>query len=147
MALAATIITAVVTLITSLTSSILVFKSEQKKIAIDHERLQNEQIEKQEKKMQDLEDNILGVLAEHKKTYVNEINNVHDSIAELRANSQQFQAVMEVRLEHMTGEFKDMKIEVREHNNFAKRMPVVEEQIKVANHRIEDLEHANQKKD
>lgn len=32
--------------------------------------------------------------------------------------------------------------EVREHNNFAKRMPVVEEQIKVANHRIEDLEQA-----
>lgn len=30
--------------------------------------------------------------------------------------------------------------EVREHNNFAKRMPVVEEQIKVINHRITDLE-------
>lgn len=30
--------------------------------------------------------------------------------------------------------------EVRSHNNFARRMPVVEEQIKVINHRIEDLE-------
>lgn len=30
--------------------------------------------------------------------------------------------------------------EVKEHNNFARRMPVVEEQIKVINHRIEDLE-------
>ena len=30
--------------------------------------------------------------------------------------------------------------EVREHNNFARRMPVVEEQIKVINHRIQDLE-------
>ena len=29
---------------------------------------------------------------------------------------------------------------VAEHNNFARRMPIVEEQIKVANHRIEDLE-------
>lgn len=29
---------------------------------------------------------------------------------------------------------------VAEHNNFARRMPVVEEQIKVENHRIEDLE-------
>lgn len=29
---------------------------------------------------------------------------------------------------------------VKEHNNFAKRMPVVEEQIKVINHRIDDLE-------
>ena len=30
--------------------------------------------------------------------------------------------------------------EVREHNNFARRMPVVEEQIKSINHRIKDLE-------
>lgn len=32
--------------------------------------------------------------------------------------------------------------EVREHNNFAKRMPVVEEQIKVINHRLKDLENS-----
>ena len=29
---------------------------------------------------------------------------------------------------------------VSKHNNFAGRMPVVEEQIKVINHRLEDLE-------
>lgn len=29
---------------------------------------------------------------------------------------------------------------VAEHNNFAKRMPVIEEQIKVINHRLQDLE-------
>ena len=50
----------------------------------------------------------------------------------LMAN-QKTQAVMETRLDELTRE-------VREHNNFAKRMPVVEEQIKVINHRIEDLE-------
>ena len=33
---------------------------------------------------------------------------------------------------------------VAEHNNFARRMPVVEEQIKVANHRIEDLERKSE---
>ena len=32
---------------------------------------------------------------------------------------------------------------VDEHNNFARRMPVVEEQIKVINHRISDLEERN----
>ncbi|MBQ8181848.1 MAG: hypothetical protein IJ010_07765 [Ruminococcus sp.] len=32
---------------------------------------------------------------------------------------------------------------VAEHNNFARRMPVVEEQIKVINHRIEDLERGD----
>lgn len=29
---------------------------------------------------------------------------------------------------------------VAEHNNYARRMPVVEEQIKVINHRLQDLE-------
>ena len=43
------------------------------------------------------------------------------------------QAITETKLDELTRE-------VREHNNFATRMPVVEEQIKVANHRIEDLE-------
>jgi len=43
------------------------------------------------------------------------------------------QAVTDTKLEELTRE-------VREHNNFAKRMPVVEEQIKVINHRIDDLE-------
>ena len=45
------------------------------------------------------------------------------------------QAVTETKLEELTRE-------VREHNNFARRMPVVEEQIKVINHRIQDLEEA-----
>ena len=50
----------------------------------------------------------------------------------LIANSKT-QAVMGTKLEELTRE-------VREHNNFAKRMPVVEEQIKVINHRLSDLE-------
>lgn len=43
------------------------------------------------------------------------------------------QAVTETKLEELTRE-------VRMHNNFAQKIPVMEEQIKVANHRIEDLE-------
>lgn len=46
------------------------------------------------------------------------------------------QAVTDTKLDELTRE-------VREHNNFAQRVPVLEEQIKVANHRIEDLEHAD----
>ena len=34
----------------------------------------------------------------------------------------------------------NLKTEVAKHNSFAERMPVVEEQIKVINHRVEDLE-------
>ena len=43
------------------------------------------------------------------------------------------QAVTETKMEELTRE-------VREHNEFAKRMPVVDEQIKVINHRIDELE-------
>lgn len=43
------------------------------------------------------------------------------------------QAVTETKLEELTRE-------VRTHNNFAQRIPVLEEQMKVANHRIADLE-------
>lgn len=43
------------------------------------------------------------------------------------------QAVMETKVDELTRE-------VREHNNFARRMPVVEEKISVINHRIDDLE-------
>ena len=44
------------------------------------------------------------------------------------------QAVTDARLEELTRE-------VRAHNNFAKRVPVLEEQLRVANHRIADLEN------
>ena len=50
----------------------------------------------------------------------------------LIANSRS-QAVTDTKLEELTRE-------VREHNNFARRVPILEEQIKVANHRIADLE-------
>jgi hypothetical protein len=48
------------------------------------------------------------------------------------------QAVTDTKLQALTDE-------VRSHNEFAKRMPVVEEQIKVINHRIEDLERGEKK--
>lgn len=48
------------------------------------------------------------------------------------------QAVTDTKLQALTDE-------VRSHNEFAKRMPVVEEQIKVINHRIDDLERGDRK--
>ena len=49
------------------------------------------------------------------------------------ARLEKAQAVTDTKLDELARE-------VREHNNFARRLPVLEEQIKVANHRIEDLE-------
>ena len=46
------------------------------------------------------------------------------------------QAVTDTKIDELTRE-------VRLHNGFAQRMPVVEEQIKVINHRLTDLERSN----
>lgn len=53
----------------------------------------------------------------------------------LIANGKQ-QAITDTKLDELTRE-------VREHNSFAQRVPVIEEQIRVINHRIQDLEHEN----
>lgn len=51
----------------------------------------------------------------------------------IKAELHEAQAVTDTKITELTRE-------VREHNNFAKRMPVLEEKISVANHRIDDLE-------
>lgn len=61
---------------------------------------------------------VLTVLASAKKT---------------ENNMQVAQAVTDTKIDELTRE-------VRSHNDFASRIPVIEEQIKVANHRIDDLE-------
>ncbi len=59
--------------------------------------------------------------------------------ARLEAKLDKAQAVTDTKIEELTRE-------VRAHNNFAQRVPVLEEQIKVANHRIGDLEHGGKLK-
>lgn len=71
---------------------------------------------------------ITGVLALVGVIISNNSNNKKVEIA-----LEKSQAVTDTKLEELTRE-------VREHNNFARRMPVVEEKIKVINHRIDDLE-------
>lgn len=45
------------------------------------------------------------------------------------------QAVIDTKIDNLTQA-------VNKHNHFAERMPVIEEQIKVINHRIDDLERS-----
>ena len=59
---------------------------------------------------------------------------INKTTRDVQAKLDTQQAVTDTKLEELTRE-------VREHNNFARRVPVLEEQIKVANHRIADLEN------
>lgn len=57
---------------------------------------------------------------------------------EMNAKLDKAQAVTQTRLEELTRE-------VRKHNEFAERIPVIEEKMKVANHRIDKLENKEEK--
>lgn len=54
---------------------------------------------------------------------------------EIQHKLETHQAVIDTKIDNLTAE-------VSKHNHFAERMPVVEEQIKVINHRLEDLERS-----
>ena len=68
------------------------------------------------------------------KSLNNEFNRKSElSDLELRKDLERMQAIQTQRIEELTNE-------VRKHNNFAVEIPVMNEQIRVANHRIDDLE-------
>ena len=60
------------------------------------------------------------------------------SVSRLQHKIEVSLAVTDTKLEELTRE-------VRVHNNFAQRVPVLEEKMDVANHRISDLEHQAEK--
>lgn len=66
-------------------------------------------------------------------TLIGVLSNQKQSNNKIMHQLETTQAVNGTKIEELTRE-------VREHNNFARRMPVVEEQIRVVNHRLSDLE-------
>lgn len=65
---------------------------------------------------------------------------VISAVISARATGNDVQKRMEIAQAITDTKLTELTREVRAHNGFAQRLPVVEEQIKVANHRIEDLE-------
>lgn len=66
-------------------------------------------------------------------TVVSVVSSNRKTTQAMQATMQTAQKVTDVKIEELTRE-------VRKHNNFAERIPVLEEKIKVANNRISDLE-------
>lgn len=128
------IIVSIVSALAVIIGAVLTFIIQMKKLRQDNENLQT-------KKNEELTNHFNASLNESKELYLEKISNLNGIVSDMKASDQQFQAIMELRLEHMTNEFNDMKIEVREHNNFARRLPVLEEQMKVTNNRLKDLEN------
>lgn len=78
-------------------------------------------------------DNIIVALITGGLSLIGVIISNNRSNNKIQSQLETSQAVTDTKLDELTRE-------VREHNGFARRMPVVEEQIKVINHRITDLE-------
>lgn len=78
-------------------------------------------------------DNIIVALITGGLSLIGVIISNNRSNIKIQSQLETSQAVTDTKLDELTRE-------VREHNGFARRMPVVEEQIKVINHRINDLE-------
>ena len=78
-------------------------------------------------------ENIIGSLITGGLALIGVIITVSSGNRKVENKLDKQQAVTDTKIEELTRV-------VREHNNFAQRVPVLEEQMKVANHRIEDLE-------
>ena len=120
--------------------SLLTFIYQMKKLRAETEQAAIKQTEEFNKTIRNSIDanrnEYLEAIADVKKS----VSEMNICVVDLKASWQSQMAMSDLRMEHLTKEFNDMKVEVREHNNFAKRMPVLEEKITVANHRIDDLE-------
>lgn len=62
------------------------------------------------------------------------------TIITIVATNSKTRTEMRISMAEMRKDIQYLSSETAKHNNFAQRMPVVEEQIKVINHRIDDLE-------
>ena len=72
---------------------------------------------------------IITVLSANKKTMIAVQNAMQTA-----------QAVTDTKLEQLSQDVSELRADVRAHNEYGRKIPVLEEQIKVVNHRIDDLE-------
>ena len=78
-------------------------------------------------------ESIISALVAGGLTLIGTVLTVSSGQKKTEQNLQTAQAVTDCKIDELTRE-------VRLHNNFAQRVPVIEEQVKVINHRIADLE-------
>lgn len=88
---------------------------------------------------------LLGVLISGGITLIGIFVSSRNTRDELTNKLNTNQEVMKNEINHVKDEMQEIKNDVKSHNNYAKlfaeNIPVIKEQIKVANHRIDDIEH------
>lgn len=124
------LITGIVTALGSILGFIGTIHAQKQKALEAHENAQNQ-----------LKNDLEAKLDAHKKEYLSEITSVKDSLTEMRAQTQNWQSVMEVR-------FDNLEQKVMKHNNFMERVATLEKDVavlqnreSVSEHRLTDLEN------
>lgn len=123
------LITGGVTLVTSLVSSILVFIINNKKLRAEQEKTQADQIAAQNAKIDKMQADILKELSDHKEEYMNEINNIHNSITEIKMEAKNDRALT-------TQEIKTLSERVEKHNNIIERTYKLETDVAVLKEKV-----------
>lgn len=96
--------------------------------------------ENQNKRLNQFEQSIKAELSKNRDEYLSEISSVKDSISDIRAHDQQFQAVVELKIDELSKR-------VEKHNQVVERTFILEKDVEVlknresvSEHRISDLE-------
>lgn len=128
-----TIIVAIISGVVALVGSILTF-------IVAMKQIQTKQREEQAKQIEQLRSDLNRKLEEHRTEYIDGITEIKEKISDMKAAYQHTSTVMELKIDAL-----EKKQDV--HNSLISRMYEVEkrtdlqeEMIKVANHRIQDLE-------
>lgn len=92
------------------------------------------------KQMTSFKNEIVSTLNNHREEYIKGINDVKDDITDLRATYQQTQAILELKIDALEKKQDAHNSVITRVFNLEASQKLQEEQIKVANHRIDDLE-------
>ena len=100
-----------------------------------------------QKQLADLENRLSDKLSRHKEEYLQEIGSVktsirslEDNLAEVRATTQQFQAVIECKIEELSNRVEKHNTVIERTYALEKAVGILENKEKVSEHRLDDLE-------
>lgn len=93
-----------------------------------------------QKALDEVEKSVLDTLKANREEYLSEISDVKDSFSEMKAVYQQTVAVVDLKIEALEKATNKHNSVIERTYELERKSTLHDEQIKVANHRIEDLE-------
>lgn len=122
-----------------MTGSILAFK-------ISCKTLEKNQKSDQEQQLEALKTDIKNELAQHRQEYLDGINDVRNSITDMKASYQQTAATIELRIEQLEKKQDKHNSVIERTYELEKVTSVLDDKVKSAHHRLDSLERKSEEK-